>query len=413
MSKQLEERFLSYVKKNTRSNEASTSVPSTSIQTDFLKDLELELKDLGFADVRLNPKDSYLTARIPANTDQPAPTIGFISHVDTADFESENIQPQKHVNYDGQPIILNQEEDITLDPSEFPNLKNYVGQTLITTDGTTLLGSDDKSGVAEIVTAGARLLDNPDIKHGEIRLAFGPDEEIGRGADLFDLANFPCDFAYTVDGGPVGELQYESFNAAQAKITIKGKNVHPGKAKDSMVNALELARAFQNKLPDDQVPEKTSEREGFYHLTNLNGRVEEAELVYIIRDHDNKLFKEKKAYIEKVAQELNKRLDKDRIFVDMEDQYYNMADIIKKDLTPVDLAQKAMEALDIDPIIEPIRGGTDGSKLSFRGLPCPNLFAGGENFHGRYEFVALESMEKACQVILKIAQLAVSGKNEN
>lgn len=413
MSKQLEERFLSYVKKNTRSNEASTSVPSTSIQTDFLKDLELELKDLGFADVRLNPKDSYLTARIPANTDQPAPTIGFISHVDTADFESENIQPQKHVNYDGQPIILNQEEDITLDPSEFPNLKNYVGQTLITTDGTTLLGSDDKSGVAEIVTAGARLLDNPDIKHGEIRLAFGPDEEIGRGADLFDLANFPCDFAYTVDGGPVGELQYESFNAAQAKITIKGKNVHPGKAKDSMVNALELARAFQNKLPDDQVPEKTSEREGFYHLTNLNGRVEEAELVYIIRDHDNKLFKEKKAYIEKVAQELNKTLDKDRVFVDMEDQYYNMADIIKKDLTPVDLAQKAMEALDIDPIIEPIRGGTDGSKLSFRGLPCPNLFAGGENFHGRYEFVALESMEKACQVILKIAQLAVSGKNEN
>ncbi len=413
MSKQLEERFLSYVKKNTRSNEASTSVPSTSIQTDFLKDLELELKDLGFADVRLNPKDSYLTARIPANTDQPAPTIGFISHVDTADFESENIQPQKHVNYDGQPIILNQEEDITLDPSEFPNLKNYVGQTLITTDGTTLLGSDDKSGVAEIVTAGARLLDNPDIKHGEIRLAFGPDEEIGRGADLFDLANFPCDFAYTVDGGPVGELQYESFNAAQAKITIKGKNVHPGKAKDSMVNALELARAFQNKLPDDQVPEKTSEREGFYHLTNLNGRVEEAELVYIIRDHDNKLFKEKKAYIEKVAQELNKTLDKDRVFVDMEDQYYNMADIIKKDLTTVDLAQKAMEALDIDPIIEPIRGGTDGSKLSFRGLPCPNLFAGGENFHGRYEFVALESMEKACQVILKIAQLAVSGKNEN
>lgn len=413
MSKQLEERFLSYVKKNTRSNEASTSVPSTSIQTDFLKDLELELKDLGFADVRLNPKDSYLTARIPANTDQPAPTIGFISHVDTADFESENIQPQKHVNYDGHPIILNQEEDITLDPSEFPNLKNYVGQTLITTDGTTLLGSDDKSGVAEIVTAGARLLDNPDIKHGEIRLAFGPDEEIGRGADLFDLANFPCDFAYTVDGGPVGELQYESFNAAQAKITIKGKNVHPGKAKDSMVNALELARAFQNKLPDDQVPEKTSEREGFYHLTNLNGRVEEAELVYIIRDHDNKLFKEKKAYIEKVAQELNKTLDKDRVFVDMEDQYYNMADIIKKDLTPVDLAQKAMEALDIDPIIEPIRGGTDGSKLSFRGLPCPNLFAGGENFHGRYEFVALESMEKACQVILKIAQLAVSGKNEN
>ena len=267
--------------------------------------------------------------------------------------------------------------------------------------------------MAEIVTAGARLLDNPDIKHGEIRLAFGPDEEIGRGADLFDLANFPCDFAYTVDGGPVGELQYESFNAAQAKITIKGKNVHPGKAKDSMVNALELARAFQNKLPDDQVPEKTSEREGFYHLTNLNGRVEEAELVYIIRDHDNKLFKEKKAYIEKVAQELNKRLDKDRIFVDMEDQYYNMADIIKKDLTPVDLAQKAMEALDIDPIIEPIRGGTDGSKLSFRGLPCPNLFAGGENFHGRYEFVALESMEKACQVILKIAQLAVSGETES
>jgi len=292
-----------------------------------------------------------------------------------------------------------------LSPKDFPNLKNYVGKTLITTDGTTLLGADDKAGVSEIVTAGAYLLAHPEIEHGKIRVAFGPDEEIGRGADLFDVEEFGCDFAYTMDGGPVGELEYESFNAAQAEITIQGKNVHPGTAKDTMVNALEIARQFQNALPEFEVPEHTSGREGFYHLMYANGVVEEAKLVYIIRDHDRTLFEAKKAYLQLVADRLNASLDSNRISIDMKDQYYNMAEIIEKDFRAVEVAQKAMENLSITPIIEPIRGGTDGSKISFMGLPTPNIFAGGENFHGRYEFVAVESMEKARDVIIEIAQL--------
>ena len=405
MPNQLIDRFIRYVKKETRSDEASTTVPSTPSQTEFLKDLVEELVALGYQDVRLNPKNSFVTATIPATTTKEVPVVGFISHVDTADFEARNVQPQFHENYDGEAIVLDKEGKFVLSPKDFPNLKNYVGKTLITTDGTTLLGADDKAGVSEIVTAGAYLLAHPEIEHGKIRVAFGPDEEIGRGADLFDVEEFGCDFAYTMDGGPVGELEYESFNAAQAEITIQGKNVHPGTAKDTMVNALEIARQFQNALPEFEVPEHTSGREGFYHLMYANGVVEEAKLVYIIRDHDRKLFEAKKAYLQLVADRLNASLDSNRISIDMKDQYYNMAEIIEKDFRAVEVAQKAMENLSITPIIEPIRGGTDGSKISFMGLPTPNIFAGGENFHGRYEFVAVESMEKARDVIIEIAQL--------
>ena len=405
MPNQLIDRFIRYVKKETRSDEASTTVPSTPSQTEFLKDLVEELVELGYQDVRLNPKNSFVTATIPATTTKEVPVVGFISHVDTADFEARNVQPQFHENYDGEAIVLDKEGKFVLSPKDFPNLKNYVGKTLITTDGTTLLGADDKAGVSEIVTAGAYLLAHPEIEHGKIRVAFGPDEEIGRGADLFDVEEFGCDFAYTMDGGPVGELEYESFNAAQAEITIQGKNVHPGTAKDTMVNALEIARQFQNALPEFEVPEHTSGREGFYHLMYANGVVEEAKLVYIIRDHDRKLFEAKKTYLQLVADRLNASLDSNRISIDMKDQYYNMAEIIEKDFRAVEVAQKAMENLSITPIIEPIRGGTDGSKISFMGLPTPNIFAGGENFHGRYEFVAVESMEKARDVIIEIAQL--------
>lgn len=405
MPNHLIDRFIRYVKKETRSDEASTTVPSTPSQTEFLKDLVEELVALGYQDVRLNPKNSFVTATIPATTTKEVPVVGFIAHVDTADFEARNVQPQFHENYDGEAIVLDKEGKFVLSPKDFPNLKNYVGKTLITTDGTTLLGADDKAGVSEIVTAGAYLLAHPEIEHGKIRVAFGPDEEIGRGADLFDVEEFGCDFAYTMDGGPVGELEYESFNAAQAEITIQGKNVHPGTAKDTMVNALEIARQFQNALPEFEVPEHTTGREGFYHLMYANGVVEEAKLVYIIRDHDRKLFEAKKAYLQLVADRLNASLDSNRISIDMKDQYYNMAEIIEKDFRAVEVAQKAMENLSITPIIEPIRGGTDGSKISFMGLPTPNIFAGGENFHGRYEFVAVESMEKARDVIIEIAQL--------
>jgi peptidase T len=405
MPNQLIDRFIRYVKKETRSDEASTTVPSTPSQTEFLKDLVEELVELGYQDVRLNPKNSFVTATIPATTTKEVPVVGFIAHVDTADFEARNVQPQFHENYDGEAIVLDKEGKYILSAKDFPNLKNYVGKTLITTDGTTLLGADDKAGVSEIVTAGAYLLAHPEIEHGKIRVAFGPDEEIGRGADLFDVEEFGCDFAYTMDGGPVGELEYESFNAAQAEITIQGKNVHPGTAKDTMVNALEIARQFQNALPEFEVPEHTSGREGFYHLMYANGVVEEAKLVYIIRDHDRSLFEAKKAYLQLVADRLNASLDSNRISIDMKDQYYNMAEIIEKDFRAVEVAQKAMENLSITPIIEPIRGGTDGSKISFMGLPTPNIFAGGENFHGRYEFVAVESMEKARDVIIEIAQL--------
>ncbi|MCI3029553.1 peptidase T [Desemzia sp. C1] len=398
-------RFIRYVKMETRSDETSTTIPSTQSQVEFAEKLMEELKEIGLSDVSYNTKNGFVTATVPSNVDEDVPTIGFIAHMDTADFNAENVSPQFHENYDGEAIVLNEAENIVLSPEDFPNLKNYVGQTLITTDGTTLLGSDDKSGIAEIVTAMETLINDENIKHGKIRVGFGPDEEIGIGADLFDVEEFDADFAYTMDGGPVGELEFESFNAASAIVTIQGKNVHPGTAKGKMVNAIKLAMAFDAKLPQDEVPEKTEGREGFYHLLNISGEEEQAQLSYIIRDHDRAKFEERKSTIEQNAKEMNETLDSDRIQVVLKDQYYNMGEIIEKDMRPIELAKEAMEFLNIEPVIEPIRGGTDGSKISFMGLPTPNIFAGGENFHGRYEFVAVESMEKATDVIVAIAQL--------
>lgn len=406
MYNNLVDRFLKYVKVNTRSDVNSETIPSTERQVTFAKEVLIpDLEAIGLSEIHYNEANGFVTATLPANTEQEVPTIGFIAHIDTADFASENIQPQIHEDYDGEAIQLN--DQFTLSPADFPNLKNYVGQTLITTDGTTLLGSDDKSGIVEILSAVEHLIDHPEIKHGKIRVAFGPDEEIGRGADHFDVEHFAADFAYTMDGGPVGELQYESFNAAGLKLSIQGKNVHPGTAKDTMINALQLAHDFHAKLPAEDVPEKTDERQGFFHLMSVNGTVEEAEAEYIIRDHSRDKFNQRKQLAETIARELNERYAVDPITIELHDQYYNMAEIIEQDMRPVDLAQNAMLALDIKPIIEPIRGGTDGSKISFMGLPTPNIFAGGENFHGRYEYVSVQSMEKAVDTIVKIAELAV------
>lgn len=406
MYNHLVDRFLKYVKVNTRSDVNSETIPSTERQVTFAKEVLIpDLEAIGLSEIHYNEANGFVTATLPANTEQEVPTIGFIAHIDTADFASENIQPQVHEDYDGEAIQLN--DQFTLSPEDFPNLKNYVGQTLITTDGTTLLGSDDKSGIVEILSAVEHLIDHPEIKHGKIRVAFGPDEEIGRGADHFDVEHFAADFAYTMDGGPVGELQYESFNAAGLKLSIQGKNVHPGTAKDTMINALQLAHDFHAKLPAEDVPEKTDERQGFFHLMSVNGTVEEAEAEYIIRDHSRDKFNQRKQLAETITRELNERYAIDPITIELHDQYYNMAEIIEQDMRPVDLAQNAMLALDIKPIIEPIRGGTDGSKISFMGLPTPNIFAGGENFHGRYEYVSVQSMEKAVDTIVKIAELAV------
>ncbi|MGX7418767.1 peptidase T [Carnobacterium gallinarum] len=402
-------RFIRYVKTETRSDATSTTVPSTATQVEFAQTLVAELKEIGLSDVKYNDKNGFVTATLPSTIDREVPVIGFIAHMDTADFNAANVNPQFHENYQGETIVLNQAENFVLSPEDFPNLKNYLGQTLITTDGTTLLGADDKAGIAEIMTAMEILLNDSTSKHGEIRVAFGPDEEIGVGADLFDVADFNADFAYTMDGGPVGELEYESFNAAQAEIKIQGKNVHPGTAKNTMVNALKLALAFDAALPQTEVPEKTDGREGFFHLVGMSGEVETAEMTYIIRDHDRQKFEDRKALVTQIATDLNQKAGSERVTVNMYDQYYNMKDIIEKDLSIVDLAEKAMKNLDISPIIEPIRGGTDGSKLSFMGLPTPNIFAGGENFHGRYEFVAVESMKKATNVIVEIAKLNAEG----
>lgn len=400
-------RFLRYVKTETRSDATSKTVPSTQSQVEFAQTLKEELADLGMSQVSYNEKNGFVTATLPSNCDKEVPTIGFIAHMDTADFNAVNVNPQFHENYNGEEIILSATENIRLAPNDFPNLKNYIGQTLITTDGTTLLGADDKAGIAEIMTAMEILLKDKTIKHGTIKVAFGPDEEIGIGADLFDVVNFGADFAYTMDGGPVGELEYESFNAAQAEIKIQGKNVHPGTAKNTMVNALKLALKIDAALPQDEVPEKTDGREGFFHLVSMSGEVEEAQMTYIIRDHDHDKFIARKNQLQDIANKINEESGSERVNVTLFDQYYNMKDIIEKDLSIVDLAEKAMINLGIKPIIEPIRGGTDGSKLSFMGLPTPNIFAGGENFHGRYEFVAVESMRKATDVIVEIAKLNV------
>lgn len=405
MYEKLVDRFIRYVKIDTRSDANSETIPSTQSQVEFAKMLVEDLKEIGLVEVEYTEANSFVTATLPANTDKELPTVGFIAHVDTADFESENIQPQFVEDYDGEDILLNKEENIVLSPSAFPNLKNYIGKTLITTDGTTLLGADDKAGIVEIISAVEYLIDHPEIEHGRVRLAFGPDEEIGVGADRFDVDHFDADFAYTVDGGPIGELQYESFNAAGVKILVQGKNVHPGTAKDQMVNALTLAMDYHAELPVDEVPEKTEGREGFFHLTSMTGTVEEANMEYIVRDHDREAFEARKAMILEIAERLNQGFEEERIQIEMKDQYYNMREVIEKDMRSVEIAQTAMKELEIEAVLEPIRGGTDGSKISFMGLPTPNLFAGGENFHGRYEFVAVESMEAATDVIRKIIEL--------
>lgn len=410
MYENLVNRFVKYVKINTRSDESSQTVPSTQAQVDFAKVLMSDLEEIGLSDVQYIEENGFVTATLPSNIEEDVPTVGFIAHMDTADFNSENVNPQFVKDYDGEDIVLNEDLNIVLSPKDFPNLKNYLSNTLITTDGTTLLGADDKAGIVEIMSAVEYLIANPEIKHGRVRLAFGPDEEIGVGADRFDVDHFDADFAYTIDGGPIGELQYESFNAAGAKITIQGKNVHPGTAKDQMVNALTVGMELNAKLPASDVPEKTEGREGFFHLTSMTGTVEDAEMVYIIRDHDREKFEERKTLLLDTIKELNAQFDEGRITVDMNDQYYNMREIIEEDMRSVDVAKEAMEELEIEPILEPIRGGTDGSKISFMGLPTPNLFSGGENYHGRYEFVAVESMEKATNVIRRIIELLANNK---
>jgi len=395
------ERFLTYVKVNTRSDETSTTTPSTASQVEFAKNVLLpEMERVGLQKVYYLP-NGFAIGTLPANDPSLTRKIGFISHMDTADFNAENISPQVIENYDGGTIALG-DSGYSLDPADFANLHNYKGQTLITTDGTTLLGADDKSGIAEIMTAIEYLNAHPEIKHCEIRVGFGPDEEIGVGADKFDAEDFNVDFAYTVDGGPLGELQYETFSAAGAEITFKGRNVHPGTAKNQMVNALQLAIDFHNQLPEEDRPEKTDGYQGFFHLMNIEGTVEEANTSYIIRDFETENFEARKAMMEDIASKMNQELGAERVLLTLKDQYYNMKQVIEKDMTPVNLAKEVMEDLGITPIIEPIRGGTDGSKISFMGIPTPNLFAGGENMHGRFEYVSLQTMERAVDTIIGI-----------
>ena len=402
----LKERFLRYVKFETRSDETSDTIPSTPSQMEFAKMLKKELEDLGLENVFIN-KACFVNATLPSNIDKKVKTIGFIAHMDTADFNAVGISPKIIENYDGKDIVLNKEKNIVMKVDEFPNLKNYIGKTLITTDGTTLLGSDDKSGIVEIIEAVKYLIEHPEIKHGEIKMAFGPDEEIGRGADYFDVKEFAADYAYTMDGGPVGELEYESFNAAQATFTIKGVSVHPGTAKGKMINAGLIAAEIISTFPKDEVPEKTEGYEGFYYLCNVEASCEDGQVIYIIRDHDREKFNAKKKFVEEIAKKINEKYPKKVVELEMKDQYYNMGEIIKDHMYVVDIAKEAMENVGVTPLIKAIRGGTDGSKISFMGLPTPNIFAGGENFHGKYEFVALESMEKATDVIIEIIKLNV------
>ena len=409
MYETLKDRFLRYVKFETRSDEKSETIPSTPTQLEFAKILAKELEEIGMENVYVNDA-CFVNATLPGNVDKDVPVIGFIAHMDTADFNATNVNPKIVENYDGKDIVLNEAKDIVLSVEEFPNLKNYVGKTVITTDGTTLLGADDKAGIVEIVEAMKYLIEHPEIKHGTVKVAFGPDEEIGRGADNFNVEEFGADFAYTMDGGPVGELEYESFNAAGAVFKIKGKSVHPGTAKGKLINASLIAAEVVNSFPADEVPEKTEGYEGFYFLDKINSNCEEAELSYILRDHDREKFEAKKGFAANVAKKINEKYGKELVSVEIKDQYYNMGEIIKDHMNVVEIAKKAMENLGIKPVIEPIRGGTDGSKISFMGLPTPNIFAGGENFHGKYEFVALESMILATDVIVEIVKLNGKGK---
>ena len=399
------ERFIRYCKINTRSNEKSSTVPSSENQVVFAKMLAQELVDLGFDEVNYNPDNGFVSATIKSNVNHEVDTIGFIAHYDTADFNSENIQPRIIENYDGNLILLNETTGLVSDPLMFPHLKELVGHTLIVTDGTTLLGADDKAGVVEIIEAMLILKNNPDLKHGEIRIAFGPDEEIGRGANLFDAANFRAKFAYTLDGAKRGELEYESFNAAAAIIELHGVSVHPGTAKDKMINCAKLAMEFDALLPANEVPEHTEHYEGFFLLHDMETTIDHGKMTYIIRDHDKEKFLARKERMFKNANYLNEKYGAERFVVKMKDSYYNMREVIEKDMKPVELAKQAMVACDVEPIIQPIRGGTDGSKISFMGIPTPNLFTGGGNYHGPYEYASLDDMQKAVEVIVKLVQL--------
>lgn len=398
------DRFIKYAKIDTQSDENSDQTPSTLKQFNLAKEIERELIEMGMTDVSLD-NNCYLMATLPANSDTNIPTIGFIAHLDTSpDMSGENVRPRIVEQYDGEDILLNEELNIVLSPNDFPELLDYVGEDLIVSDGTTLLGADDKAGIAEIITAMQYFLDHPEIKHGKVRIAFTPDEEIGRGADKFDVQKFDADWGYTVDGGEVGEFEYENFNAASAKVVIRGRNVHPGYAKNKMINALCVANELINMLPANERPEFTEGYEGFFHITSLNGTVEEAELSLIIRDHDRQMFERRKKILQEGVNFMNERYP-NRLQLELRDQYYNMREKIEPVNHVIDYALRAMQEVGVTPKVKPIRGGTDGARLSFMGLPCPNIFTGGLNFHSRYEFIPVRSMEKATQVIEKIVEI--------
>ncbi len=399
------EKFLKYVSYDTKSDEESTTVPSTKGQMILGKELVKELKEMGIQDASIDD-NGYIMATIPSNVEKDIPTIGFIAHMDTApDISGKDVNPKFVENYDGEDIVLNQENNIVLSPKDFPELKNYIGKTLITTDGTTLLGADDKAGVSEIMAAVEYIIQNPKFKHGKIRIGFTPDEEVGRGADIFDVKKFDADFAYTIDGGTIGELEYENFNAASAKISIHGRNVHPGSAKGKMIHSTLIGNEFINSLPSNETPGTTEGYEGFYHLINVNGEVEETKLQYIIRDFDSESYENRKAFIKNVVKTLNDKYGDGTVEIEIKDQYFNMKEKIEPVKHIVDTAFLAMKEVGVNPIMVPIRGGTDGARLSFMGLPTPNIFAGGHNFHGKYEFIPTFAMEKAVEVILKIVEL--------
>ena len=408
------DRFISYVTVDTESDASSDTTPSTAKQWDLANQLVDELKAIGLTEVTID-ENAYIMATLASNVDHDVPVIGFISHFDTTpDFTGANVKPQIVPNYDGGDIVLNKELNIILSPNYFSDLLQYKGQTLITTDGTTLLGADDKAGITEIVTAMEFLVKNPQIKHGKIRIGFTPDEEIGRGAHKFDVAKFGAEWAYTMDGSQIGELEYENFNAAGAKITFKGKSVHPGYAKGKMINSMLIANKFISKLPKEEVPERTRGYEGFFHVHHIKGEIEETVLELIIRDHDKKKFEKRKELLHKITKKINKKFAKqfgeDIVTTEIKDQYYNMKEKVEPVIHIVDIAEQAMKELDIKPLIKPIRGGTDGCQLSYKGLPCPNIFAGGHNFHGKYEYVPVESMQKAVEVIVKIAEITATKK---
>jgi tripeptide aminopeptidase len=397
-------RFISYVTIDTESDPNNPDFPSSDNQWDLANLLVKELKDIGMSDVTLD-KHCYVMATLPSNLDYDVPTIGFVSHIDTTpDYTGANVKPRIHHKYDGKDIVLNENENIVLSPSYFDDLLQYKGQTIITTDGTTLLGADDKAGITEIVSAMEYLINHPEIKHGKIRICFTPDEEVGKGAHKFDVKKFGADWAYTMDGSQIGELEYENFNAASAKITINGKIVHPGYAKGKMINSMTIAGNFIHRLPSKEVPESTEGYEGFFHLHQLKGNVEQSVLHYIIRDHDSGMFNNRKQFMIDLVAKMNSELGNDAIEIDIKDQYYNMKEKVIPVMHIVDIVEEVMKEIGITPLIKPIRGGTDGSQLSFMGLPCPNIFAGGHNFHGRYEYVPVESMIKATEVIIGISE---------